>query len=88
MKVGHYGFYGPMTAANHGGAGTNTTSTVHTASITGFTNYEFTIGGIWLATLKQIAPHVSRVMVILNPSNPTGPGCMRGGPRSDPLTGY
>jgi putative ABC transport system substrate-binding protein len=46
-------------------------------NITGFTNYEFTIGGKWLEALKEIAPHVSRVMVILNPANPTGPGYVR-----------
>jgi putative tryptophan/tyrosine transport system substrate-binding protein len=47
------------------------------ANITGFTNYEFTIGAKWLQLLKEIAPLVSRVMVVLNPSNPTAPGYVR-----------
>jgi putative ABC transport system substrate-binding protein len=43
-------------------------------NITGFTNYEFTIGEKWLEILKELAPNVTRVMVIVNPANPTGPG--------------
>jgi putative tryptophan/tyrosine transport system substrate-binding protein len=35
--------------------------------ITGFTNFEFSIGTKWLETLKQIAPHVTRVALIYNP---------------------
>ena len=31
---------------------------------TGFTQFEFTIAGKWLEVLKQIAPHVRRVMVL------------------------
>jgi putative ABC transport system substrate-binding protein len=34
---------------------------------TGFTNFEASIGGKWLETLKEIAPHVARVAVIHNP---------------------
>ena len=35
--------------------------------ITGFTNFEFSIGTKWLEALKQIAPRVSRVALIYNP---------------------
>ena len=36
-------------------------------NLTGFTNFEFSIGTKWLETLKQIAPAVKRVAVIFNP---------------------
>jgi putative ABC transport system substrate-binding protein len=35
--------------------------------ITGFTNFEFSIGSKWLEALKQIAPRVTRVALIYNP---------------------
>src|SRR5207245_9556577 len=35
--------------------------------ITGFTNFECSIGTKWLETLKQIAPRVTRVALIYNP---------------------
>jgi putative ABC transport system substrate-binding protein len=37
-------------------------------NVTGFQNYEFTMGGKWLELLKQIAPHVTRVALIYNPT--------------------
>ena len=43
-------------------------------NITGFTNFEFAIGGKWLETLKEIAPDTRRVAVILDPENPTASG--------------
>jgi len=36
-------------------------------NITGFTNFEFSIGTKWLEALKQIAPRVIRVALIYNP---------------------
>jgi putative ABC transport system substrate-binding protein len=36
-------------------------------NITGFTPYEFTMGGKWIELLKQFAPKVTRVAVIFNP---------------------
>ena len=36
-------------------------------NITGVTNFEFSIGGKWLETLKQIAPEVDRVALIFDP---------------------
>jgi putative tryptophan/tyrosine transport system substrate-binding protein len=37
-------------------------------NITGFTNFEPTIGGKWLDLLKQVAPQVFRVAMLFNPS--------------------
>jgi putative ABC transport system substrate-binding protein len=41
---------------------------------TGFTNYEFSMSGKWLELLKEIAPGVTRVAVIRDPSVPAGSG--------------
>lgn len=43
-------------------------------NITGFTNYEFSMGSKWLETLKQVSPGVVRVAVIYNPDNPVMAG--------------
>ncbi|HEV2547207.1 MAG TPA: ABC transporter substrate-binding protein [Stellaceae bacterium] len=34
---------------------------------TGFTNFEFTTGGKWLQTLKEVAPNITRVAMVGNP---------------------
>ncbi len=36
-------------------------------NVTGFTNFEFTMGGKWLEVLKQGAPRVAKVALIYNP---------------------
>jgi putative ABC transport system substrate-binding protein len=36
-------------------------------NMTGFTNYEFTMGAKWLEILKEIAPKTKRVSLLLNP---------------------
>jgi ABC-type uncharacterized transport system substrate-binding protein len=36
-------------------------------NVTGFLNFEFSMGGKWLETLKQIAPAVERVALLFNP---------------------
>jgi ABC-type uncharacterized transport system substrate-binding protein len=41
---------------------------------TGFIEYEFGVSGKWLELLKQIAPKVSRVMVVRDPSETSGIG--------------
>jgi ABC-type uncharacterized transport system substrate-binding protein len=41
---------------------------------TGFSNFEYSIGGKWLELLKQIAPGVTRVAVIRDPESPQGIG--------------
>jgi ABC-type uncharacterized transport system substrate-binding protein len=46
-------------------------------NITGFTNYEFSMGGKWLEFLKEIAPETTRVAVIFNPDNPALSGQLR-----------
>jgi len=43
-------------------------------SITGFMNYEFSLAAKWVELLKQIAPNVTRALVIRDPSNPSGIG--------------
>jgi putative ABC transport system substrate-binding protein len=40
---------------------------------TGFMLYEYSISGKWLELLKEIAPGVTRVAVLRDPSIPTGP---------------
>src|ERR1041385_4329733 len=39
---------------------------------TGFTNYEPSVGGKWLELLKEIAPALNRIAILLNPD--TSPG--------------
>jgi putative ABC transport system substrate-binding protein len=39
---------------------------------TGFTLSEFGMSGKWLELLKQIAPHLTRALVLRDPSNPSG----------------
>ena len=46
-------------------------------NITGFTNYEYALGGKWLETLREIAPGINRVAVIHNPDNAAAPGQLR-----------
>jgi putative ABC transport system substrate-binding protein len=46
-------------------------------NITGFTNYEYSMGGKWLEILREIVPGVSRVGVIFNPDNPVMVGQVR-----------
>jgi putative tryptophan/tyrosine transport system substrate-binding protein len=36
-------------------------------NLTGITNFEFTVGGKWLETLKEISPQLARVAVLYNP---------------------
>jgi putative tryptophan/tyrosine transport system substrate-binding protein len=36
-------------------------------NVTGITNFEFTVGGKWLETLKEISPRLVRVAVLYNP---------------------
>ena len=43
-------------------------------SATGITNFDFNFSTKWLELLKQIAPRTSRVAVLQDPTNPTGPG--------------
>ena len=46
-------------------------------NITGFTNFESDIGGKWLQTLKEVAPAVERVAVVLHPETSAHAGFLR-----------
>jgi ABC-type uncharacterized transport system substrate-binding protein len=46
-------------------------------NITGITTFVSSIGGKWLELLKEVAPRVVRVLVILNRDNPTAHGVLR-----------
>jgi putative tryptophan/tyrosine transport system substrate-binding protein len=39
-------------------------------NITGFAGFDGSIGGKWLEVLKETVPHVTRVMMIMNPETP------------------
>ena len=39
------------------------------ANITGFTNYEYSIGGKWLELLKQLVPDLGRALFVINEKN-------------------
>lgn len=39
--------------------------------LTGFTNFEFSVGSKWVELLKQIVPNISRIVLIANPGNPS-----------------
>jgi putative ABC transport system substrate-binding protein len=43
-------------------------------NVTGFTNFEFSMGGKWLELLKQIAPGITRAAVLRDPSLASGAG--------------
>jgi putative ABC transport system substrate-binding protein len=48
------------------------------ANVTGFLNFEFSMGGKWLETLNRIAPAVKRVAVLFNPdAAPFAPSFVR-----------
>jgi putative tryptophan/tyrosine transport system substrate-binding protein len=47
-------------------------------NITGFTNFEFWVGGKWLELLKECAPSSDRIAVVFDPANPTWVGYLRG----------
>jgi putative ABC transport system substrate-binding protein len=46
-------------------------------NITGFTNFEFSIGGKWLQVIKECEPGVSRVLVVFDPANPSWAAYLR-----------
>jgi putative ABC transport system substrate-binding protein len=43
------------------------------ANVTGFTSFDYTMGGKWLQALKEIAPGVKRVAVLRTPGGQSGP---------------
>jgi putative ABC transport system substrate-binding protein len=46
-------------------------------NVTGFTSFEFSIGGKWLEILKSCAPSVKRVLVIFDPADPSWTSYLR-----------
>src|SRR5206468_7774000 len=44
------------------------------ANVTGFTQFEYSLAGKWLELLKEIAPNVSRVAVVRDPTRAAGIG--------------
>ena len=46
-------------------------------NITGFTNFEFSVGGKWLQLLKECTPSVDRIAVVFDPANPTWTAYLR-----------
>jgi putative ABC transport system substrate-binding protein len=46
-------------------------------NFTGFANYPFSIGGKWLETLREVAPFVKRVLVVLLPGDAAHQGFFR-----------
>ena len=47
-------------------------------NMTGFTTFEYPVGGKWLELLKDTAPGRTRVAVLLDPSNPSGLAYLQG----------
>jgi len=56
------------------GAGYVTSLARPGGNITGFTAFEYSIGGKWLELLKQIAPRVTRIAVLRDPAYAAGIG--------------
>jgi putative ABC transport system substrate-binding protein len=46
-------------------------------NITGFANYEETVGGKWIELLVQLAPRTKRIAVMYDPANPATRGYLR-----------
>ena len=46
-------------------------------NVTGFTNFEFALGGKWLEVLKEIAPQILRVALVFNPNTTPYEGYLR-----------
>ena len=46
-------------------------------NVTGFTSFEYTIGGKWIELLKEVAPSTTRVALISSAQSLTMPGWMR-----------
>jgi putative tryptophan/tyrosine transport system substrate-binding protein len=56
------------------GAGFVTSLAQPGANATGFTIYEYSMGGKWLEVLKEIAPHLTRAAVLRDPGVASGLG--------------
>jgi hypothetical protein len=47
-------------------------------NITGFSNFEYSMSGKWAELLKQITPHVTRALVLRDPTSAAGIGQFAG----------
>ena len=56
-----------------------------TGNVTGFANFEPSMGGKWLETLEEIAPFIERVGFILNPETPPNVGFLQTAEAAAPL---
>jgi putative ABC transport system substrate-binding protein len=56
------------------GAGTIASLSRPGGNVTGFMQFEYNLSGKWPELLKEIAPHINRVGVLRDPSNPAGIG--------------
>jgi putative ABC transport system substrate-binding protein len=56
-------------------------------NMTGFTTFEYPVGGKWLELLKDTAPGRTRVAVLLDPSNPSGLAYLQGVEAAAPSLG-
>jgi putative tryptophan/tyrosine transport system substrate-binding protein len=56
-------------------------------NVTGFTNYEFSIGSKWLELLKEIAPKTERVMMLSQPGNMGNAGLLQAAQLAAPKFG-
>jgi putative tryptophan/tyrosine transport system substrate-binding protein len=43
-------------------------------NLTGFTNYEYTVGGKWVEILKELEPRLRRIAVVFNPATAPNQG--------------
>jgi putative ABC transport system substrate-binding protein len=41
-------------------------------NVTGITNFEFSMGGKWVELLRDVAPRIARVAIMINPQTPGG----------------
>jgi len=59
------------------GAGAVSTFSHPGGNVTGFTNYESSMGGKWLELLREVAPAAPWVLVLFNPGNPSTTGLLQ-----------
>lgn len=56
-------------------------------NVTGFTNFDSSMGGKWVQLLKDVAPDLTRVAVLLQAGNPTAPAFLKTIEAAAPLFG-
>jgi len=67
------------------GSGFVTSLTRPTGNLTGFANFEPSMGGKWLEKLREIAPHVERIGFMLHPETPPNVGFLKSAEAAAPL---